>query len=430
MKRIIYQVLPRLWGNGRFSAWDDAAFSYLKSLGVDYLWLTGVPRHACGEDFTKGDPGSPYAVCDWFDINPYLADIEGERVSEFKSLVSRAHNAGIRVMTDFIPNHVAKNYHGPLPVLPYCDFDWTDTLKLDYSDPDIIGLMSDVLSFWASLGVDGFRCDMVELVDAAKLGAITASVRKKYPDLIFMAEVYVKERYREYLDVAGFDLLYDKSGIYDILRSIVSGFCSAEELTWNWQRLQDMQPRMVNFLENHDEQRLCSRFFASSPDRTYAALSAALLFNTASFLLYAGQELGEDASESGDGRTSIFNWVTVGSIAELNGYLNSGKSLSEHASSVLARYRTLLELSRRPVFSCGNVWDLCYCNLGVEGFDARRHFAFVRYDGNEAWLVFCNFSDTRIELRLVIPSDISAYCGCDSASVCAEAWDASVIRLI
>ena len=61
-KTIIYQVLPRLWGNGKFSSWNEAAASYLRSLGVEYLWLTGVPRHATGESFVKGDPGCPYAA--------------------------------------------------------------------------------------------------------------------------------------------------------------------------------------------------------------------------------------------------------------------------------------------------------------------------------------------------------------------------------
>ena len=80
MKQIIYQALPRLWGKGHFSDWTGKAFSYLKTLGVDYLWLTGVPRHESGTPFTKGCPGSPYAIIDWYDVNPYLADNEDKRM--------------------------------------------------------------------------------------------------------------------------------------------------------------------------------------------------------------------------------------------------------------------------------------------------------------------------------------------------------------
>ena len=92
---IIYQVLPRLWGNGRFSDWGDAELAYLRSLGISHVWFTGVPRHARGKPFVKGDPGSPYAIEDYYDVNPYLADKEENRMAEFESLVRRVHAAGM-----------------------------------------------------------------------------------------------------------------------------------------------------------------------------------------------------------------------------------------------------------------------------------------------------------------------------------------------
>ncbi|MBQ2162797.1 MAG: alpha-amylase, partial [Bacteroidales bacterium] len=108
-KRIIYQVLTRIWDSGRLSCWDSAALDYLHTLGVDYVWFTGIPRHATAEPFVKGDPGSPYAVCDWYDINPYLADDPAARMQEFRALVDRVHDSGLGVIIDFIPNHVARN---------------------------------------------------------------------------------------------------------------------------------------------------------------------------------------------------------------------------------------------------------------------------------------------------------------------------------
>ena len=125
---IIYQVLPRLWGRGRFSDWDVPAFSYLKTLGITHVWYTGVIRHSTGKPWVKGDPGSPYSIEDYRDVNPYLADNPDDRLDEFKSLIKRSHDAGLSVIIDFIPNHVAPDCKD-VPVLDRCDYDWTDTRK-------------------------------------------------------------------------------------------------------------------------------------------------------------------------------------------------------------------------------------------------------------------------------------------------------------
>ena len=101
-KRIIYQTLPRLWGGGKLRDWDAESLAYLRSLGVDYVWYTGVPRHATGKDFVKGNPGSPYAISDWRDVNPYLADDPARRLQEFDALVARTHAAGLKLIIDYI----------------------------------------------------------------------------------------------------------------------------------------------------------------------------------------------------------------------------------------------------------------------------------------------------------------------------------------
>ena len=405
-KKIIYQVLPRLWGNGRFSAWEEDAFSHLHSLGVDAVWYTGIPRHASGESFVKGNPGSPYAVCDWMDVNPYLADDPQARMEEFRSLVERTHKAGFKCITDFIPNHTACNYSGPIPLLSYCDGDWTDTLKVDWSDAATEAAMLEVLLFWAGVGVDGFRCDMVELVPPESLRRIIEAARRKYPQLLFIAEVYDRNNYRRYLSEVGFDLLYDKSGCYDILRGIIEGRRSARELSWNWQFLGDMQSGMLNFLENHDEQRMASVAFAATPDRAWAALAYAALFNTASFMIYAGQEAGEDAGESDNGRTSIFNWSSPRMLSELSRSPFRGECLDARGKEVLKRYRSLMALASSPLFREGSVWDLCYCNTGTPGFNPDLHTAFVRYDASEAVLVVCNFAPQPLSASIALPEEL------------------------
>ena len=129
--------------------------------------------------------------------------------------------------------------------------------------------MLDILLYWAGKGVDGFRCDMVELVPPEFMKWLIAEVKKNYPDVIFIAEVYKKELYGEYVREVGFDFLYDKSGLYDTLRTVVEKnvddngmpvelWQSATGITRNWQFLSDLQPYMLNFLENHDEHRFAS----------------------------------------------------------------------------------------------------------------------------------------------------------------------------
>lgn len=408
MKHIIYQALTRLWGNGKMSSWDNRSLDYVKSLGSDYIWFTGIPRHATGKDFVKGNPGSPYSISDWEDVNPYLADRPSERMAEFSSLVERTHSAGLKCLIDFIPNHVAKDYRGKIRHFDFCDYDWTDTVKNDWSSPQTLDAALDILRFWASKGVDGFRCDMVELVPAEPLKALISALKCEFPGIIFIAEVYEKENYRQYTDYVGFDLLYDKSGSYDILRSIVKNGAGAGALTWNWQRLQDLQPRMLNFLENHDEQRIASPWFAGKASDAYAALAFSLLYNDASFMLYFGQEVGEDASEGHEGRTSIFNWCRPAAITQLHEYVVNGKELPEKARSVFDRYREFLEYASLPVFRNGRVWDLCYCQPYGAGFDSDRHFAFLRFNDGEARLVVCNFSDREMSASISIPSEVPA----------------------
>ena len=423
--------MPRLWGKGRFSDWGEAEFTYLRSLGVDYVWYTGVPRHATGKPFVKGDPGSPYAISDWYDVNPYLADDPSRRLEEFDALVARTHEAGLRVLIDYIPNHVAPDYQGAIRHFDWCDGDWTDTRKNDWSAPETRAEMLSILRYWAARGVDGFRCDMVELVPAEALRELIAAVKADFPALLFVAEVYQKDNYRRYLDEVGFDLLYDKSGLYDTLRAICCSGATARGITWNWQWLGNLQPRVLNFLENHDEQRLASPEFLGSATRGLAPLACSLLFNTAPYMLYFGQEVGENGIEGAAGRTSIFNWSDPPELRDLHASLHGGKRLARQEASLLRRYRELLRFAKRPAFASGGTWDLTYCNESAPGYNPDRHFAFVRYNAREAWLVACNFSDAGASLQLTLPPQLRTLCPRlpDSVPATVPPWDASVTRI-
>lgn len=504
-KVIIYQMLPRLWGNiggknikngtlkdngcGKFSSIDTISLEYLRSLGVSHVWYTGIIRHATAEDsagctpssadWVKGRAGSPYSITDYYDVNPYLADEPENRMEEFHKLVERTHAAGLKVIIDFVPNHVARDYGRfaeahPAPTgmaalgesddksvhwkdsndffyypgiplaLPiqnqtYMEMpamasgnsytsspgvnDWYDTIKLNYCDThtETWEKMYDIVNFWAGQGVDGFRCDMVELVPPAFFKWLISRIKKDRPDLLFVAEVYQKTLYSKYIREIGFDLLYDKSGIYDTLRAIVeknakdSGvpvedWQSAKRITWNWQSLGDLQPYMLNFLENHDEQRFASDFFGCDARNSYAALYTALYLNNAPFMLYAGEEVGERGMDnegfSGrDGRTSIFDWWAPSSLTRLYKYIHGEKeALTPEEESMLDAYRKALKFAAEDnAVSKGTFYDLCYCNYASDGFNPDRHFAFLRDFEDETLLIVCNFSKNDAEMRISIP---------------------------
>ena len=433
MKQIIYQALPRLWGKGHFSDWTGKAFSYLKTLGVDYLWLTGVPRHESGTPFTKGCPGSPYAIIDWYDVNPYLADNEDKRMHEFELLIKRAHLAGIKIMIDYIPNHVGRSYAGDLPCFDHCDGDWTDTRKVNWNDPSTVDKMVDILCFWANKGIDGFRCDMVELVSAEALGEVVRRTRSAFSGLVFVAETYVKENYRRYLSTSSIDILYDKSGSYDILRAISNGNCSATALTSNWQWQAEIQGAMLNFLENHDEQRLASRFWNNGRRYPWAELAFSVLFNKASFMLYFGQEWMDDAAETDNGRTSIYDFTSPSGVRRAAHFARTGKEIKLNDAAdtdsldCYRRYLELMQTAASPLMRQGSNWDLCYLQNDCK-WNRDNMFAFARYDGHGAAVVICNFSDSDTELSVRLPEELLKYTGgMRSINMEARAGDYSII---
>ena len=482
---------------------------YFKWLGCSHVWYTGVIRHSTQESaegcipshpqFVKGRAGSPYAICDYYDVNPYLADNPNNRMSEFEQLIKRTHDAGLKVLIDFVPNHVSRDY-GKIsssedhPVLgaeddtnvhwkmdndfyyypgerlklpkeaseQWGEFeeypakatgnncfspapginDWYETVKINYCDSynRTWEKMYDIIDFWASKGVDGFRCDMVELVPVEFFKWLIAKAKAKHHGLIFVAEVYKKELYNEYIRNVGFDFLYDKSGLYDTLRTIVEKntgndcmpvelWQSATGITRNWQFLGDLQPYMLNFLENHDEQRFCSEFFGKSTKAAMAPLYTSLFMNTAPFMIYFGEEAGECGMEeegfSGrDGRTTIFDWWSVGSIRRLRKLIASGEYKSLNPSKITkaglkkeeaehfcrfamaTRFATSDEAIRK-----GSTYDLCYCNYGSEGFDKDRHYVFLRDYQDHTLLIACNFSNHGTKMKITIPQHAFEWMG-------------------
>ncbi|MCM1079451.1 MAG: alpha-amylase family glycosyl hydrolase [Bacteroidales bacterium] len=514
-KIIIYQMFTRLFGNknvsrrvngsieengvGKFNDIDLSVLRRIKKLGCTHIWFTGVIRHGTATDYSqygiprnhpaiiKGKAGSPYAITDYYDVDPDMATDVTKRMDEYEQLIARAHKAGLKVIMDFVPNHVAREYKSiccpqDVKVLGeddnqewhfstsnnfyYCwgqDFhphfdtshdsdgntiepykeqpakatgndvfsaqpgknDWYETVKLnygiDYCDaggrsehfadeegnvPDTWFKMTQILMFWASKGIDGFRCDMAEMVPAAFWHYATNEVRRVYPWIIFIGEVYDPNQYRCYID-AGFDYLYDKVGMYDTVRAVTCDLCSAQEITRQWQATEDIKDKMLYFLENHDEQRIASDFFAGSAEKGIPALIVSALLRHNPFMLYAGEEFGEKGMDvegfSGcDGRTTIFDYWCVETLRK--GYY-SRKELSKEEKSLEKIHSQILNIAAtEAAISDGKFFDLMYVNSHLQ-----QQYAFMRGHNNEILLIIANFSDKDESVEVNIPKAAIEY---------------------
>lgn len=505
-KIIIYQLLPRLYGNrnttrkengsiadngcGKF---NDLTTSVLKSIqqkGVSHIWFTGVIRHATKTDYTahgipanhpaivKGNAGSPYAITDYYDVDPDLAEDVDNRMAEFEALVSRARKARLGIIIDFVPNHVARQYaslckpkgvkdlgaddnrdHGFNPqnnfyYCPGCSFepyldlyagtaepyheepakatgndhfdnkpgqnDWYETVKLNYGVdyyaggvgyfnpvPDTWFKMRDILLFWASKGIQGVRCDMAEMVPVEFWRWAIAEVRRQYPDYLFIGEVYNPALYRQYVE-AGFTYLYDKVGMYDTLRDITAGG-SATRITSAWQSTDDIANHMLYFLENHDEQRIASQFFAGDAFKAVPAFVVSTLFRSCPYMHYFAQEYGEKGMDkegfSGcDGRTTIFDYWSVDTMCRAD----EGK-LTDDEKALADIYSRIMNFARTDKTVSGQSYDLMYANPHSASFNPDRQYAFLRRSGRQLLVVVVNFDSLDRNIKLNIPEHAFEY---------------------
>lgn len=514
-KIIIYQVFTRLFGNrtlacktngsidengcGKMDCFTEQALAEIKELGITHIWYTGIIAHATQTDYTryglpkdhpaivKGKAGSPYAIKDYYDIDPDLAvDVE-KRMEEFEALVKRTHEAGMKMIIDFVPNHVARQYKSlakpegvkdlgedddtSVSFSPNNNFyyipgeelkgdidlydpesgrytempakatgnnkfdawpnrtDWYETVKLNYGVdyynntgchfspiPDTWTKMKDILLFWAGKGIDGFRCDMAEMVPCEFWGWAIPQVKEKYPEIIFIAEVYNPQEYRNYIHNGKFDYLYDKVGLYDTLRGVIANNASATAITGCWQSVNDIQSHMLNFLENHDEQRIASDFFAGNPHKPFPGMIVSACMNTNPVMIYFGQELGESGMDtegySGrDGRTTIFDYWSIDSIRR---WTNHGRFnthlLNAKEKGIRNFYKTLLNIcNEEKCISHGEFFDLMYANLNGWQMNEHKQYAFIRKCDDEALLIAVNFGDINMRVAINVPEHAFQY---------------------
>ena len=513
-KAVIYQVLVRLFGNqnlhnqingsinengvGKFQDVTDKALDSIRKMGVTHVWYTGVLEHATMTDYSsygiqvddpdivKGRAGSPYAVKDYYDVDPDLAVDVSRRLDEYQALIDRTHKHGLKVLMDFIPNHVARNYRSdkkPSGVVdfgveddtskafdPHNDFyylpgtafevpkglqpggsrfrsplkdgyfeerpakvsgnnvlspspskdDWYETVKLNYGIdlfdhnkayfdpmPPVWLKMRDILLYWAGKGVDGFRCDVAEMVPLEFWQFVIPELKKKHPNLLFIAEAYDPDKYAAFTIKGGFDLLYNKVGLYDIVKAVMKNENQAKssDIIKLIERQDSLSRHMLNFLENHDEQRIASKSFMGNAYGGEAAMGVITTISKSPILIYFGQELGVAADKaegfsSNDGRTTIFDYWGV---PEYQSWVNKGsfdgQLLNSEQKSVRSFYNQLLALvSSSETISHGELKVIKDATLGDYGL------AYIRSSQKENLFFAANLSrkDT-LKTKLQIP---------------------------
>jgi glycosidase len=276
--------------------------------------------------------------------------------------------------------------------------------------------MRDILRFWAEKGVDGFRCDMAEMVPVEFWSWVIPEIKKVNAEVIFIAEIYNPYEYHNYINIGKFDYLYDKVGLYNSLRRLIEGHGTAEDITRLWQQESgDIAPNMLRFLENHDEQRIASRYFAGDPWIAVPAMALSATLHTGPLMLYFGQELGVNSTisegfQGEDGRTTIFDYWGV---TEFQQWVNGGKYNLDQLSSEQKKLRAFYEnlnhfvLDNEAVYA-GAFYDLQYANIDGQSYNYDKNciYSYLRYTDKQKLLFIYNFNrDNSIETTVRIPQN-------------------------
>lgn len=526
-KHVVYQLFVRLFSNtktknkpfgtikengcGKFDDINEQVLSSLKELGVTHIWYTGVlehssmtayPVHGIHADdprIVKGRAGSPYAIRDYYDVDPDLANNIDNRIVEFEEMISRTKKAGLLSVIDFIPNHLARCYasdknpgkypdfgqedNGEMLFSPLNDFlylpgqtftppadyhplggmkipasqlqyvespakvtgndvysatpssqDWFETVKLNFGVnphppheccfdpiPPVWLKLLDILLYWSSKGVDGFRCDMAEMVPAEFWEWVIPCVKTHFPEVIFIAEIYKPELYLRYLEKGYFDYLYDKVSLYDTLLAVLKGHTAADAITGSTRSVEHHSEKMLSFMENHDEERLANKQSVGNALAVIPAMYVCALISKGPVMIYFGQESGTAAEENVGfaglrQRTSIFDYC---SVPEHLQWYNKGKCdgglFTDVQRTLYNQYRTILHLAASsPAVAEGGFYDLQFINRHhqSEGYDERYIYSFIRHSSDQKLLIVVNFSQTTpYEVHLKIPQDALKHTG-------------------
>ena len=293
---VIYEIFPR-----DFSAAGDingvtAQLDRLKDLGVTVLWT--MPIHPIGEKGRKGAFGSPYSIKDYYAVDPNYGTL-----ADYQNLVIQAHKRGLKVIMDLVANHTAWDsvmmtntdfykQDPPGHVIPPVP-EWTDVAGLNYTNPQLRRYMITMLKYWVqTCDVDGFRCDVAEMVPTDFWEQVRVELTTVKPDIMMLAEASKPE-----LLVKAFDIDYSWP-LLGALNDVMIHGAPASNVRASWEDSLRKFPQdslHMRISDDHDEARAISRYGIRG-----ALATSALLFTLDGVpLIYNGMEVG-DATESGD----------------------------------------------------------------------------------------------------------------------------------
>lgn len=370
----IYEVNTRQYTpEGTFRAFERNLFR-LKKMGVQTLWF--MPICPIGKQDRKGSLGSYYAISDYKKINPEFGTL-----TDWKILVQRCHEMGIKVIVDWVANHTSPDnvwmashpdfYVKDSTGKAISPFDWTDARKLNYSNPQLVDSMISAMKYWIKESdIDGYRCDVAEEVPDAFWKKCIGELRKMKP-LFFLAEGE-----KPWLHKAGFNATYSWS-VFNVIKDIAAGIKPANSLDTIIEANQasfDKKDLRMYFTSNHDENSWSKADYGTTPGDSHAPFAVFTQTMDHSVpLIYSGQE------EPFLRAIRFFDKDTI----TFKNYLRSGF------------YNKLLSLrTSNAALNAYSKYEKIKSN------DDSRIFAYWRWNGDKKILVVLNLSPVEMEVNL------------------------------
>lgn len=378
---IIYEIYPRAFSKEGTFKGIEQKLPELKKLGITILWL--MPIHPVGEEKRKGRLGSPYSIKDYYGINPEFGDLD-----DFKRLVNSSHTLGFKIIIDLVANHTswdskmfvehpewftkdsADNFISPVA-------DWSDVVDLNYDNVELRRHMIGMMKYWVrDIGIDGFRCDVAEMIPVDFWNDARASLDSIKP-VMMLSEGQLPEHH-----LKAFDVTYSWN-FYHAIAPVLKGEKSATEFDSILIREREQFPKgalRMRFSSNHDE----NAWDMSDIEKfgLNGAMLAAVLVNTFPGipLLYNGQEEA--------------NTVKLGLFEKFDIDRAKGTLLREF-------YTKLCSVRKKnPALCIGD-----YQNVVNNQRDDI--YTFIRTDGKNTILAAFNFSDRKKSADLVLPKIFS-----------------------
>jgi glycosidase len=366
---VVYEINPRTFSPSGDFRGVQQRLDELQQLGVTILWI--MPIHPPGQLNKKGTIGSPYAVKDYYAIDPAYGSKE-----DFKRLVSEAHRRGLRVIIDIVANHTAWDsvlmqhpefykHDSKGNIIPP-QADWADVAGLNYSNQQLRGYMVEMLKYWLKeFDLDGFRCDVAGEVPTDFWESARAALEQIKPEMVMIAEANKPE-----LLLKAFDIDYAWP-FHSTLTDVLENGSPATAVHENWRKEHERYAKgmlEMRFSDNHDEKRAIARF----GERGALAASALVFTMDGVPMLYNGMEVG-DTTESG--APALFEKLPI------------FWPIAERRTNFRPVYQQLIALRKaHPALQQGETqW--------IENSASSRIVSFMRQGNGETYFVAVNVSN-------------------------------------